>query len=1028
MWFTRSSKKRRKHGVWRSGRRPRVEYLEPRMMLSAVPYGAHQQDTGEYMLGDIVATVVLFESNGALDSNTEDWNQLVRDNNGAVVLDEFGRTISVSGTNLIEEVKDNVKEGLTWWQDTLANFGSWQDTPSPTPVHSLNFIYDFQYAHNPIDTGYEPISRRSNDYVYWAEDFLQEVGYDTFNSLDVDIRAFNDSQRTKYDADWAFTIFVVNDHNDMDGRFAAGGSFQRAFAFAGGRFLVSPAQRPASTFAHESGHMFWARDEYAGGGSYTLRRGYYDTPNLNAEDDQPPGFVQQDSLMASGTLLDNAWARHVSSESSLAMIGWQDSDADGVFDVLDVPLTLTGGGYYDPDAEVYRFVGHSAVQTLANQNTSGLQNDITINEVSVAEYSTDGGTTWQIAHEYHAYEANLDLTIPLQSGQDVLIRTRDIDAGTGMTVATSDTVFHGSTALPTSADVSGIQGYAWHDQDGDAAWDVGEPGLSGWTMQLVDDQGQPLALTQVLEPDDYTEGQHVNDVLTGVSLSAVGYGTADNRVGAVSASTASTGQRVLSYIRAGTLLSWGTEWNADSRRLRIDFDSPVAMLSLDAVAPNRDAYGRLEVYDSNDQLLARYTTQLLTNNHAETMTLIRSTPDIAYAIAGSTKDTSVVLDNLHIGPDSTATTDAMGAYAMQGLPAGQYHVQAIAPAHWLVTAPVAGVQDTVVLSDGTMQDRTGDFAGQRDANAFPWQNPRDPLDVDDRGSVIPLDALIIINELNMHGSHELPAPSAGQEPPPYLDVSGDNHLSPLDALLIINFLNNRPTGGPSGEAPAGLGGSGAGAEGEAWQVDTTDDPSPIATPRVAWELQVTTQSVLQPTPSILETSDPDTDHAVAGDAPAWAKMTVAAAPWQFDIPTELVDRTAPDRLATAPNHFAIDRRATRSQEQPAEETLHISGRPGESRQVVTPDRPIDQCNDRQRDRTLEHSDMFGARNRWLLEETLDIIVNERASLKEMGKSAILTRVTTERHSQVLQPGGTQNHDVATSATEACADNRRPTDG
>ena len=72
------------------------------------------------------------------------------------------------------------------------------------------------------------------------------------------------------------------------------------------------------------------------------------------------------------------------------MIGWQDSDADGVFDVLDVPLTLTGSGYYDPDAEVYRFVGHSAVQTLPNQNTSGLQNDITINEVSVAEYSTDG--------------------------------------------------------------------------------------------------------------------------------------------------------------------------------------------------------------------------------------------------------------------------------------------------------------------------------------------------------------------------------------------------------------------------------------------------------------------------------------------------------------------------------------------------------------------------------------------------------------------------------------------------------------
>ena len=365
---------------------------------------------------------------------------------------------------------------------------------------------------------------------------------------------------------------------------------------------------------------------------------------------------------------------------------------------------------------------------------------------------------------------------------------------------------------------------------------------------------------------------------------------------------------------------------------------------------------------------------------------------------------------------------------MQGLPAGQYHVQAIAPAHWLATSPAAGVQDVVVLPDGTMQDRTGDFAGQRDVNAFPWQNPRDPLDVDDLGSVIPLDALIIINELNMHGAHELLTPNAGYEPPPYLDVSGDNHLSPLDALLIINFLNHQSNGGSGGEAPAGLGGSGDGAEGEAWQVDITDDPTPRAAARLEWEFQVTAQSVLQPTPSILETPDPDTNHAVAENLPASDRLTVDAVPWQFDIPTELVDQTAPDHLATSPDRFATDHRATRSEERPAEETLDISCPPGESRQVVTPDRPIDQCNGQQRDRTLEHSDIFGARNRWLLEETLDIIVNERASLEEMGKSEILNRMTRARHSQVLQPAGTQKRDVATSATEACADNRRPTDG
>ncbi len=50
--------------------------------------------------------------------------------------------------------------------------------------------------------------------------------------------------------------------------------------------------------------MFWARDEYAGGGSSADRRGYYNTQNLNAADNPAQGFVQQPSIMATGSLLD----------------------------------------------------------------------------------------------------------------------------------------------------------------------------------------------------------------------------------------------------------------------------------------------------------------------------------------------------------------------------------------------------------------------------------------------------------------------------------------------------------------------------------------------------------------------------------------------------------------------------------------------------------------------------------------------------------------------------------------------------
>ena len=93
------------------------------MMLTGIPYGAQPEDTAEYMLGDVLVTVVLMESNGVTDASTEDWT-----------------------AGAIDAVKAKVQEGMQWWEDALANFGPWLQNPTPTPVHSLNFILDFQYA------------------------------------------------------------------------------------------------------------------------------------------------------------------------------------------------------------------------------------------------------------------------------------------------------------------------------------------------------------------------------------------------------------------------------------------------------------------------------------------------------------------------------------------------------------------------------------------------------------------------------------------------------------------------------------------------------------------------------------------------------------------------------------------------------------------------------------------------------------------------------------------------------------------
>ena len=115
------------------------------------------------------------------------------------------------------------------------------------------------------------------------------------------------------------------------------------------------------------------------------------------------------------------------SQSSLELVGWRDSDGDGIFDVLDVAHTLEGTGTYDPAAGIYRFVGESSVQTLPNLNpresalpTESLQNDITINRISRVEYRIDGGSggAWQTAATPDTYVAALDLEVLTESQVD----------------------------------------------------------------------------------------------------------------------------------------------------------------------------------------------------------------------------------------------------------------------------------------------------------------------------------------------------------------------------------------------------------------------------------------------------------------------------------------------------------------------------------------------------------------------------------------------------------------------------------
>jgi hypothetical protein len=88
-------------------------------------------------------------------------------------------------------------------------------------------------------------------------------------------------------------------------------------------------------------------------------------------------------------------------------------------------------------------------------------------------------------------------------------------------------------------------------------------------------------------------------------------------------------------------------------------------------------------------------------------------------------------------------------------------------------------------------------------------NPRDPLDVNADSRITAIDALQVVNELNLRGARSLQTAalaSAGELPPAYyVDTNNDGRLSAFDALRVINWLNLNPIGaGPSaGEDTSG---------------------------------------------------------------------------------------------------------------------------------------------------------------------------------------------------------------------------------
>lgn len=735
-------------------RRLAVQSLEDRRVMTAslgLPTGALATDTGEFLLGRVAVTPIFLESDGSIDTQSQNWT-----------------------SQEIDDVLEKVSRGVNWWTEALDQLDS---------VHTLEFVVDDTYARNPIEIGYEPVDRPSDDYDKYASDFLDFVGVNSSLTVEDGMLAFNHSQRERLGTDWAFSIFVADSSDDADGFFPSNGSFRGAFAFAGGQFFVTTSTRPISTFTHEMGHIFWGMDEYAGGGTYHSSRGYYDTLNENAHDNPTSGFVQQDSIMADFNRLVAAYASHESPASTFAQLGWQDSDGDGIFDVLDVPLSLEGTGLLDDATGQFRFVADASVNTLPNRNSSGSQSDITLNRISRLEMSIDGGN-WQTIAEPNAPTATFDLMVDVPD-TFATIDFRVVDAPTGVT----SPVLSATMTTPLM-NVSPLIGFNYIDNDRDGNRSAGEPLLEGTLIDVKQvggvefSNGELRADSLPMETDLTT--------LNGITLRG---------------NTAATGEKVQvrNYGGGGgqplfhaydSQLAFYTPIMNNRIRFEAVFDEPTSYVEVDVVAlGGLESYGRVDAFDAEGNLIGRVTTDVrnhpngsLAVGEEQTLILHDQRNRIASIEVYGHDETVIGTRAIRYGLPSTVTTDQFGAFSMSGLPDGQYEITATPSDSMYVIEP-----QTVVVSSGAI---VGGLSGFQARPVFsPRFNPTSAEDVNGDNVVTAVDALQIINDLNVNGSRPFAWDDVNGA---MVDVTNDGIVTALDALRVINRLNAQDGGGSIG--------------------------------------------------------------------------------------------------------------------------------------------------------------------------------------------------------------------------------------
>ncbi len=256
--------------------------------------------TSEMMIGKIAVAIVFVESDGAVDTNFENWTRAEQD-------------YMINAT----------VNALNWWS-------------SVEPRAHIRHTFEI-YRDVPIS--YEPITRDTSaaNQTLWITEALDYIGAPSGATIFDRTRTFDDELRKRKNANWGFTLFIV-DSSHTPGGFADG---YAGIAYINGphTFVASNAfaNYPEVMLAHEFGHIFGADDEYFYSGcNCTDKSGYFSIESQNCDAIGNTCLTNTTSIMRNGMESVTAYQDKMVDVFALAQMGLIDSNYNNYLDPVDI--------------------------------------------------------------------------------------------------------------------------------------------------------------------------------------------------------------------------------------------------------------------------------------------------------------------------------------------------------------------------------------------------------------------------------------------------------------------------------------------------------------------------------------------------------------------------------------------------------------------------------------------------------------------------------------------------------------------